>query len=406
MKYNKIILPLVLIILISLFNFNNENFDNPQVFLVKLNYKENTYFYNLYDNTYKYKSYCDFVKNLSIIFNNEIKKTINYENYIKEIKKYIYLNDLLIHKNNNSVKCEREFDYKVKYIIPTIDNIYDTDGFYDFLYVLFLKHKLNLTTYEINKDLKRNMINIEFENTNGNIFIKMREHIFMKEICDPQMIAEISKNNIVKNDLDKRIERRNPFKNVPKVIELKPNNNKFELIIDNDYYKNKCDTQKLNKYINTFDFKRRLIINTNNDLDNFYITNKLNNIYYFNDFEKIYFESKNKFKSQFNNNLNCEDIICNNDLQFNSSDSFDENMFKCKNGKILIHFKNEPYETNNTIDINKLHYVLCPSNINGKLVGMMDYFNKNCSIGDIEPEYIFSKKTSYTKLPFNYWLFS
>jgi len=200
MKYNKIILPLVLIILISLFNFNNENFDNPQIFLVKLNYKENTYFYNLYDNTYKYKSYCDFVKNLSIIFNNEIKKTINYENYIKEIKKYIYLNDLLIHKNNNSVKCEREFDYKVKYIIPTIDNIYDTDGFYDFLYVLFLKHKLNLTTYEINENLKRNMINIEFENTNGNIFIKMREHIFMKEICDPQMIAEISKNNIVKND--------------------------------------------------------------------------------------------------------------------------------------------------------------------------------------------------------------
>ena len=36
----------------------------------------------------------------------------------------------------------------------------------------------------------------------------------------------------------------------------------------------------------------------------------------------------------------------------------------------------------------------------------MDYFNENCSIEDIEPEYIFSKDTSYTKLPFSYWLFS
>ena len=73
---------------------------------------------------------------------------------------------------------------------------------------------------------------------------------------------------------------------------------------------------------------------------------------------------------------------------------------------MLVNFKNNPYEVNNTIDINKLHYELCPSSINGNIVGKMDYFNENCSIGDIEPEYIFSKDTSYTKLPFSYWLFS
>ena len=32
-----------------------------------------------------------------------------------------------------------------------------------------------------------------------------------------------------------------------------------------------------------------------------------------------------------------------------------------------------------TIDLNKLHYELCPTVINEKVVGKMDFFNENCS---------------------------
>jgi hypothetical protein len=59
----------------------------------------------------------------------------------------------------------------------------------------------------------------------------------------------------------------------------------------------------------------------------------------------------------------------------------------------------------NTVDVNRLHYTLCPTSINGKLVGKMDYYNENCSINDIVPEAIFSKNSELTELPFNYWLF-
>ena len=162
----------------------------------------------------------------------------------------------------------------------------------------------------------------------------------------------------------------------------------------------------MNNYINTTNFKRRLIINTTNSVNNIYMDKTLNNILTISEIENEIINARKNFKTQFNNNLDCNKLLYNKNITFNSSRIFTDKIFKCQNGRILIHFKSNPDELDNTIDINKLHYELCPSNINGKIVGKMDYFNENCSIGDIEPEYIFSKNTAYTKLPFNYWLFS
>ena len=410
MKYNKIIILLCLLIFIAMLSNKVEYFNNPQLFLVKLAYQGNYQIYNLYDSSYRYKSYCDFIKDFIVILNDKNNNftMMNFTEYTQKIKNFALLNKILITKNNQNIRCEREGFYKVKYFIPTIDANYNTDGYYIFLYVLFLKYKFNYNISQINNKLKENSLDITVLDTSGNIFVKMRNIIFSKEVCDPQMIAEIQKSNIIMNDLDKRIERRNPFKNVPKVIELKLINDKFKLFdIQNEFYpKLSYDVEKMNDYINTYDFKRRVFINATNSLSNMYITKKLNNIFTLLKLQNELIKAKKQFKLQFNNHLNCNEILCDKNIEFNSSRLFTEKMFKCGNGRIIINFKNNPYEVNNTIDINKLHYELCPSSINGNIVGKMDYFNENCSIGDIEPEYIFSKDTSYTKLPFSYWLFS
>jgi hypothetical protein len=405
---------LLLLLLIICISFSNktEHFNKPSLFLVRLIYQNNFQIYNLYDSDYKYKSYCDFISDFINVLNDKRNNfdMMNFEKFTKKIKQYVLLNKNLIIKNNENAQCEREYYYKIKYVIPTVDQIFVTDGFYIFLYVLFLKYRFNLTNYEINKNLDENSLNVNINNITGNIFIKMRDIIFTKEICFPEKIAGIENNNIIMNDLEERIERRNVFKNIPKVIELKLINNKFRLInAEDEFYKSnksKSEKERMNYYINTRNFKRRLIINTTNTVNNIYMDKTLNNILSIYELENEIINARNNLTTQFNNNLDCNKLVYNKNITFNSSKIFTDKMFKCQNDRILIHFKSNPDELDNTIDINKLHYELCPSNINEKIVGKMDYFNENCSIGDIEPEYIFSKNTAYTKLPFNYWLFS
>ena len=220
---NYINLLLLLLIVCIAFSNNTEHFNQPSLFLVKLKYQNNYQIYNLYDSSYKYKSYCDFISDLIIVLNDKRNKfdMMNFKKFTEKIKHYVSLNEILIIKNNENAQCEREYYYKIKYVIPTIDKIFVTDGFYIFLYVLFLKYRFNLTNNEINKKLDENSLNINIDNTTGNIFIKMRDIIFTKEICFPEKIAGIENDNIIMNDLEKRIERRNVFKNIPKVIELK-----------------------------------------------------------------------------------------------------------------------------------------------------------------------------------------
>jgi hypothetical protein len=400
---------LLLSIVCMAFSHNKESFSESSSFLVRLKYQSNYQMYDLYDVSYKYKQYCDFITALISILNDKNNKfdMINYKEFIEKIKHYVFLNNLIT-LNNANISCERENHYKIKYVIPTIDNVFVLDGFYIFLFVILLKYRFNLTDDEINKILNDNSLNVNINNTTGNIFIKMRDIIFTKEICSPEKIAGISSENIIENDLEKRIERRNVFQNVPKVIELKLINNKFKLFnIENEFYKNnksKSEKKRLNDYINTNNFKRRIIINTVNSINDIYMDKTLNNILTISELENELINAKDNLKTRFNNNLDCNELIYKN-TQFNSSKIFTEKLFKCGNGRILIHFKSKPDELDNTVDINKLHYELCPSNINGLVVGQMDYFNENCSIGDIEPEYIFSNDISSTKLPFSYWLF-
>jgi hypothetical protein len=407
---NYINLLLLLSIVCMAFSNNTEHFNESALFLVRLKYRDSYQVYNLYDSSYKYKQYCNFINDLIIILNDKNNKfdMINYKEFTEKIKHYVFLNKLLITQNNSNTLCEKENYYKIRYIIPTIDNVFVLDGFYIFLFVLLLKYRFHLTDNEINKTLDNNSLNVNINDTTGNIFIKMRDVIFTKEICSPEKIAGISSDNIIENDLEKRIERRNVFQNVPKVIELKLINNKFKLFnIEDEFYKiNKSvlEKKRLNDYINTRDFKRRLIINTVNTTNNIYMDKTLNNILTISELENEIINGKTNLKTRFNNNLDCNELIYKN-TQFNSSKIFTEKLFKCGNGRILIHFKSKPDELDNTVDINKLHYELCPSNINGLVVGQMDYFNENCSIGDIEPKYIFSNEISSTKLPFSYWLF-
>jgi hypothetical protein len=412
MKYNKIIFLLSFIIICLLLSSNTEHFNKEPLFLVKLKHKNDYRIYNLYDTTYKYNLYCDFISDFIIILNNKENKfnMMNFEMFKDKIKNFVFLNDILIKNNNATVQCEREYFYKIKYFIPMIENEYLTNGFYIFLYVLFLKYRFNFNNEQINKKLDENVLDVTIKDTTGNIFIKMRDTIFIKEVCEPEKIAGIQPDNLIKNDLQNRIDRRNPFKNVPRVIELKLINNKFKLFdIEDEFYKcykSTYEKERMSDYINTHNFKRRLFINVTNSVNNIYMDKTLNNIYTISELEKELQNAMNNFKTRFNNNLDCNEILCNKNIEFNSSRIFTEKMFQCSNGRIIMSFKSNSDLIGNTIDINKLHYALCPSNINGKVVGKMDYFNENCSINDIEPEYIFSKHTEFTKLPFNYWLFN
>ena len=424
MKYNKILFLIGLIIIIILVGTNTEFYNNPQLFLVRLNYQNNYQMYNLYDSTDRYKSYCDFIKDFNFIMKhnkfNKFNKNISFKEFKHKIKKYVFLNDILIKKNNETVQCEREYFYKVKYFIPTMNHKYITDGFYIFLFVLFLKYKFDNNEsilQDINQELNKNKLNIKITDISGNVFIKMRDIIFTKEVCYPEKIAGIRPDFLVKNDLQKRIDRRNPFKYFPKVIELKLENNKFKLtnIEDEFYYprhKTEHQKQRLNAYLNTPDFKRRVFINTVNTVNDIYMDKTLNNILTIPEFKKELVNAKSQFEQQFNNQLDCNTFNrksnskeCHSDMGFNSARKFTDKIFECGDGRIIISLKNEQKKTGNTIDVNRLHYALCPTVINGKLVGKMDYYNENCSINDIEPEYIFSKKSAYTELPFNYWLF-
>jgi hypothetical protein len=425
MKYYKILFLSSIIFLTLIIGINTEfYYNNPQLFLVRLNYKDNFQLYDLYDNTNKYKSYNLFVRDFNFIMKNKnVNKNMNFKKFKNEIKKYVFLNDILIKKNNETVQCEREYFYKVKYFIPTMNHEYIPDGFYIFLFVLFLIYKFenkeNILKH-INSELDKNKLNIRIDDISGNLFIKMRDVILTKEICYPEKIAGIRPDFIIENDSQKRTNRRNPFRDFPKVIELKIQNNKIYLTnVEDEYYlprnRTKERKKRINEYINTPDFKRRLFINTTNTTNDIYMDKTLNNVLSFDELENELINSMNLFKNDFNNKLDCNSFTIDNYLDsnkyvysnadFNNNRIFSDKIFTCGNGRILITLKTDEKKIGNTVDVNRLHYTLCPTSINGKLVGKMDYYNENCSINDIVPEAIFSKNSELTELPFNYWLF-
>lgn len=422
MKYYVILFLTSLIFVILVIKSNLEIYSSPQLFLVRLNYQNNFQLYELYGNTNKYKSYYQFINDFNFIMKNKnVNKNMNFKEFKNEIKKYVFLNDILIKKNNETVQCEREYFYKVKYFIPTINHEFITDGFYIFLFVLFLKFKYenkeHIVKY-INNELNNNKLDIRIDDINDNLFIKMRDIIFTKEICYPEKIAGIRPDFLIKNDLQKRTDRRNLFKDFPKVIELKIQDNKIHLSnVEDEYYSPRNRTneykERINEYLNTPDFKRRLFINTTNTTNDIYMDKMLNNVLSFDELENELINSKISFNNKFNNQLDCNLFTVNNNsnlnkysnIDFNNDRKFTDKIFKCGNGRILITLKTDKKKIGNTVDVNRLHYTLCPTSINGKLVGKMDYYNENCSINDIEPQSIFSKEAEYTKLPFNYWLF-
>jgi hypothetical protein len=212
MKYNKILFLIGLIIITILVGTNTEFYNNPQLFLVRLNYQNNYQMYNLYDSTDRYKSYYDFIKDFNFIMkHNRFNKNFSFKEFKHKIKKYVFLNDILINKNNETVQCEREYFYKVKYYIPTMNHKYITDGFYIFLFVLFLKYKFDNKENiqeDINHELDKNKLNTKILDITGNIFIKMRDIIFTKEVCYPEKIAGIRPDFLVKNDLQKHIDKK------------------------------------------------------------------------------------------------------------------------------------------------------------------------------------------------------
>ena len=392
MNYKIIIL---LFLLCCLFPITNEYFKKRQLFLVKLRRGNNNYLYNLYDNTHNYNSYCNFKDDFLKISPNKYLKFNKFKN---KINNHITLNNNLIKRNNKTVICERKYFYKIKYFISNIENEYLTDGFYIFLYVLFLKEKLNYNKNRINRILNNNNLNVTVTNIEGNLFIKMRDIIFTKEICYSEKIAGIS-NDFLKN---KTNTNNYLLKDIPKVLEFKIKNNKFKLFnIENKYFKHK-NSKINNDYLNSQDFKRRLFINTVNSVNDIYMDKTLNNILSFSEFEKTLINSKNNFEQKYNNildcdklddNLNIKDSYCDSNRGFNSGKSYTDDMFKCGNNRIIINLNMEK-----TIDLNKLHYELCPNVINEKVVGKMDFFNENCSNT--------SNLKKFSKLPFNYWLFN
>ena len=56
--------------------------------------------------------------------------------------------------------------------------------------------------------LDKNKLNTKILDITGNIFIKMRDIIFTKEVCYPEKIAGIRPDFLVKNDLQKHIDKK------------------------------------------------------------------------------------------------------------------------------------------------------------------------------------------------------
>ena len=118
MNYKIIIL---LFLLCCLFQINNEYFKKRQLFLVKLRRGNNNYLYNLYDNSHNYNSYCNFKDDFLKISPN---KYLKFDKFKNKINNHITLNNNLIKRNNETVICEREYFYKIKYFISNIENEY------------------------------------------------------------------------------------------------------------------------------------------------------------------------------------------------------------------------------------------------------------------------------------------
>ena len=153
----KLIGVLILIIIMCLFT-NNENFEQNH-FLVSLEHNNEIKMYDLYSNLSDFLPYKNFQNDLREIFKKELKNNVEKEDFIEFIKQYIKIPNSDF--NYEKALCEDSSikNYDVKYQMNKYNNNLLSDGFYDFLYEIYL------------------------DSSATNLFLKNRNNIFNKNIC-------------------------------------------------------------------------------------------------------------------------------------------------------------------------------------------------------------------------------
>lgn len=380
----KLIGVLILIIIMCLFT-NNENFEQNH-FLVSLEHNNEIKIYDLYSNLNDFLPYKNFQNDLREIFKKELKNNVEKEEFIKFIKQYIKIPNSDF--NYEKALCEDSSikNYDVKYQMNKYNNNLLSDGFYDFLYEIYL------------------------DSSDTNLFLKNRNNIFNKNICYDNKNNRIPRDVIDSPDLVDQTEiKKYNLQLTPNILEIIIENNDillYELIKSENTFVRKTNTP----YKIPSNIKIRINI-SNENAGNL----SLDNTYDLELFKKSIILGKQSFnKLSDNNTLRCNNLEynykynvnckvdtkeecdtnkCNWDWKnnkcsekqnttFNTNISFIDKfikdkkpLFSCSNDERIIIQLNK----NQALNIGYVYYDLCPTSIEGINIGDMNYFNDNCA---------------------------
>ena len=202
----KLFVLLILIIIICLFT-NNENFEQNN-FLVSLEYNNKIKVYDLYSNLTDFLSYKDFQNNLREIFKKELKKDLKKEDFIEFIKQYIKIPNSDFNYEKSLCEDSSIKNYDIKYQMNKYDNNLLSDGFYDFLYEIYL------------------------DSSDTNLFLNNRNNIFNKNICYDNKRNRIPRDVIDLPDLVDQTElNKYNLQLTPNILEIVIENNDIVLLV-------------------------------------------------------------------------------------------------------------------------------------------------------------------------------